>query len=144
MWNLFKINNKNTRTTSGRSFWCLYCWFWKYFTGRSGVFIIAFEQVKFTNMIFLHRTAEFYRFFPPFLFFKLFFFFKFLPFSERYCFCFFRFLNSFNFQRSFYSCVWFICLIYLSLPNLYFYTIRSFTMFLKVLNQVNFKVLTQT
>ena len=38
----------------------------------------------------------------------------------------------------------FICLIYLSLPNLYFYTIRSLTMFLKVLNKVNFRVLTQT
>ena len=37
-----------------------------------------------------------------------------------------------------------ICLIYLSLPNLYFYTIRSITMFLKVLNKVNFRVLTQT
>ena len=37
-----------------------------------------------------------------------------------------------------------ICLIYLSLPNLYFYTIRSMTMFLKVLNKVNFRALTQT
>ena len=37
-----------------------------------------------------------------------------------------------------------ICLIHLSLSNLYFYTIRSLTMFTKVLNQVNFKVLTQT
>ena len=33
--------------------------------------------------------------------------------------------------------------IYLSLPNLYFYTIRSLTMFLKVLNKVNFKVCTK-
>ena len=30
------------------------------------------------------------------------------------------------------------------LANLYFYTIRSITMFLKVLNKVNFRVLTQT
>ena len=35
-----------------------------------------------------------------------------------------------------------ICLIYPSLPNLYFYTIRSITMFLKVLNKVNFRELT--
>ena len=37
-----------------------------------------------------------------------------------------------------------ICLIHLSLSNLYFYTIRSLTMFMKVLSKVNFKVLTQT
>ena len=37
-----------------------------------------------------------------------------------------------------------ICLIYPSLPNLYFYTIRSITVFLKVLNKVYFRVLTQT
>ena len=33
--------------------------------------------------------------------------------------------------------------IYLSLPNIYFYTIRFLTMFLKVLNKVNFKVCTK-
>ena len=36
-----------------------------------------------------------------------------------------------------------ICLIHLSLPDLYFCTIRSITMFLKVLNKVNFKILAQ-
>ena len=36
-----------------------------------------------------------------------------------------------------------ICLIYLSLPNLYFYTIRSITIFLKVLYKVDFRVLIQ-
>ena len=33
-----------------------------------------------------------------------------------------------------------ISLIYISLPNLNFYTIRSMAMFLKVLNKVNFRV----
>ena len=36
------------------------------------------------------------------------------------------------------------CLTNLALPNLYFYTIRSIAMFVKVLNKVNFRVLTQT
>ena len=36
-----------------------------------------------------------------------------------------------------------ICLIYLSLPNLYFCTIRSMIMFLKVLNKVNIRTLIQ-
>ena len=37
-----------------------------------------------------------------------------------------------------------IHLIYLSLPNLYFYTIRSIAILLQVLNKVHFKVLPQT
>ena len=37
-----------------------------------------------------------------------------------------------------------ICFIYLSLPNLYFHIITSMKMFLKVVNEVNFRVLTQT
>ena len=37
-----------------------------------------------------------------------------------------------------------ICLIYLSLPNLYFCTIKFMIMFLKVLNKVNIKALIQT
>ena len=36
-----------------------------------------------------------------------------------------------------------ICLIHLSLLNLHLYTIRSITMFLKVVNKVDFKVLAQ-
>ena len=34
-----------------------------------------------------------------------------------------------------------ICLIHLSMPNIYFYTIRSITMFLRVINKANCKVL---
>ena len=29
---MFKVNNKDTRTTSLTSFWCLYCLLWTYFT----------------------------------------------------------------------------------------------------------------
>ena len=36
-----------------------------------------------------------------------------------------------------------VCLIYLSLPNLYFCIIRSMIMFLKVLNKVNIRTLIQ-
>ena len=47
-----------------------------------------------------------------------------------------------EFRRLFcHSQISLICLIYLSFPSLYFYTIRSILMFLKVLNFVNFKCL---
>ena len=46
MWNLFKVNNKDTRTTSMTSFWFLYCWLWIDFTRSSGVSIVNFEQVN--------------------------------------------------------------------------------------------------
>ena len=45
------------------------------------------------------------------------------------------------FCRSWISLIYFI---YLWLPNLYFYTIRSIAIFLQVLNKVHFKVLPQT
>ena len=55
------------------------------------------------------------------------------------------FRRTVEYHRSFcHSRISLIYLIHLSLPNLYFYTIRSIAMFLKVLNKVNFKVLTQT
>ena len=44
VWN--KVNNKNSKTTSLTSFWCLYCKLWTYFTPLSSVFIIYFEQVN--------------------------------------------------------------------------------------------------
>ena len=50
-----------------------------------------------------------------------------------------------EFRRFFWhSRISLICLIHLSLPKLYFYTIRSKTKFLKVLNKKKFKVLTRT
>ena len=43
LWNLFKFNNKDTRT---KSFWCLHCQLWTYFTHFSGVSNFDFEQVN--------------------------------------------------------------------------------------------------
>ena len=42
---MFKVNNKDTRTTSMTSFWCLYCYLWTYFTSCSSVSIFNFEHV---------------------------------------------------------------------------------------------------
>ena len=46
MWNLSKVNNKDTRTTPMPSFWCLYCKLSTYFTPCSNVSIVNFEQVN--------------------------------------------------------------------------------------------------
>ena len=46
VWNMFKVNNKDTRTTSLKSFWCLYCQLWTNFTHCSGVSIADFEKVN--------------------------------------------------------------------------------------------------
>ena len=45
VWNLFKANNKDTRTSSTTLFWCLYWQFWTGFTCSSGVSMTDFEQV---------------------------------------------------------------------------------------------------
>ena len=42
VWDMFKLNNKGTRTTSC----CLYCILWTYFTPCSSVSIVNFEQVN--------------------------------------------------------------------------------------------------
>ena len=42
VWNLIKFNNKDTRTTSVRSFWCLSCSLQIYFTHCSGVYFFFF------------------------------------------------------------------------------------------------------
>ena len=46
VWNMFKGNNKNIRTTSMMSFWCFYWKLWTYFTPFSSVSIVEFEQVN--------------------------------------------------------------------------------------------------
>ena len=44
---MFKVNNKETRTTSLTSFCCLYCKPWTDFTSNcSGVFIVNFKQIN--------------------------------------------------------------------------------------------------
>ena len=45
--NMFKVNNKETKTTLMTSFWCLYCcYLWTYSTHCFGVSIVDFEQVN--------------------------------------------------------------------------------------------------
>ena len=50
---MFKVNNKNTRTTSIKSFWCFSCYIWTYFTPFSNVSIVDFEQVNFKWVTFI-------------------------------------------------------------------------------------------
>ena len=45
VWNMFKVNNKNTKATPMASVWCLYWELWTYFTPCSSVFIVNFENV---------------------------------------------------------------------------------------------------
>ena len=45
VWNMFKVNNENTKTTPMASFWCFYWELWTYFTPCSSVFIVNFEHV---------------------------------------------------------------------------------------------------
>ena len=44
VWNLFKINNKDTRTSSLMSFWGLYCLIWRDFPHCFSISIIDVEQ----------------------------------------------------------------------------------------------------
>ena len=46
VWNMFKVSNKDNRTTPMASFWCLYCQLWTYFTPCSSVSIVNFEHVN--------------------------------------------------------------------------------------------------
>ena len=46
MWSLFIVDNKDTKTTSLTSFWCLYCQLWNDFTHCSGASIVELEQVN--------------------------------------------------------------------------------------------------
>ena len=110
-------------------------------------FISSPVQISESDMKFFCRTVEFYCFFPPFIFFQL--FSSLCNFQKCIAFVFFSFLNRFNVQYSnIYYWITFICLIYLSLTiinnNNPWQSLRSLTIFLKVLNKVNFRVLTQT
>ena len=46
MWNIFKVNNKDTRTTPMASLWRIYCYLQTYFTPCPSVSIINFYQVN--------------------------------------------------------------------------------------------------
>ena len=43
---MFKVKNKNTRTTSITLFWCFYCSLWTYCTPISRFSIVNFEQIN--------------------------------------------------------------------------------------------------
>ena len=42
---MFKVNNKNTRTTPMASLWYLYCQLWIYFTSCSSISIVNFDHL---------------------------------------------------------------------------------------------------
>ena len=45
LWNQFKVHNKDIRTMSVTSFWCLYCYLWTYFTpGLSTSLLLTFNK----------------------------------------------------------------------------------------------------
>ena len=54
---MFKVNNKDTKTTPLASFWCLYCYFGTYFTPYSSVPIVNFEHVI-TDWVEKHLTPR--------------------------------------------------------------------------------------
>ena len=58
---MFKVNNKNTITTSKTSFWCFYCELLTYFTSFPRASIIDFEQVK-VSWITQSKAAAQFRF----------------------------------------------------------------------------------
>ena len=51
-----EVNNKDAKTMSLTSFWCLYCWLWTYFTPCSIVSIVTFEQVNAGWVVSGHET----------------------------------------------------------------------------------------
>ena len=58
---MFKLNNKNTRTTSLKSFQCFYCYLWTYLPPFSSVSIVDFEQagLYFVGFIPADQNSEF-------------------------------------------------------------------------------------
>ena len=46
VWNLLKVDNKDTKTSSLTSFWCLYCYLWIDFTLCFVIFVIDFQQLN--------------------------------------------------------------------------------------------------
>ena len=50
-----KWTNKDTRTTSMTSFWCLYCWLWTDFTHYSGVSIAVLKMEMLVSLRYFLR-----------------------------------------------------------------------------------------
>ena len=65
---MFKIDNKNTRTTSMMSFWCFHYKLWTYLTPFSTVSIVVFDfdaswvwfEDKLGKRLILCRTKDFF------------------------------------------------------------------------------------
>ena len=55
LWNMFKVNNNDTRTRSLASFWRLYCYLWTYLAPCFSVFIANFEHIMLDG---LHGTKD--------------------------------------------------------------------------------------
>ena len=67
VWNMFKVNNKNTRTASLMSFWWFYYQFWTYFTPFSSVSIasVMFAGVWFLGMFIWGELTRLCEIFNP-------------------------------------------------------------------------------
>ena len=46
VWNMFKVNNKDSKMMPLTSIWCLYRWLWTYLPLCSSISIVNFEQVN--------------------------------------------------------------------------------------------------
>ena len=57
MWNMFIVNNKDIRTTSVTSFWCLYCYLWTHYKLFFNVFIVNFENASVCWVLFQQRSV---------------------------------------------------------------------------------------
>ena len=78
MWNVFKVNNKDTRTTPIAPSWRLYFWLWTYFATCSSVSIVKSEHVfsgwdgnlfSYQSHHLIHRLLFFWKNLVFFLFF---------------------------------------------------------------------------
>ena len=64
VWNMFKVNNKDTKTTSVMSLKCFYCQLWTYITPLSIVSIAKFEQVNVNWVGIIHVVETCAEFLP--------------------------------------------------------------------------------
>ena len=60
MWNMFKTNNEDTRTTLMTLFWYIYCELWTYFTPFSSASIVTLNRHMLTGIY----LCQCYTYFP--------------------------------------------------------------------------------
>ena len=58
VWNMFKLNNKDTIATSLKFVWCLYCQLWLFNTSVSIVFVVYFEKACLIKFLFSFRYSQ--------------------------------------------------------------------------------------